>query len=359
MSIYYVKSVKFDKENGKIFVTAADSSCRPRSYFRSEYASEISDFKEKCKQFWVSVLDGNMQFLKSCRWSEETEKAFEVIRRIEKEITPIVGDMCYHTSFWSELKAYVATTYLVPLVTKEDVVADEAFESEFAEKCLKKWREIEKQRADKGQITILSALKSSIFPGKVVLQCEKENRLIVAEEKKYHLGILENADHTAIILPEGSGDDWNMVACGTASNLAEILAKYPQLTNAVNTHEQTVRLRYYECYEGYYDVQASSLEEAMETLREDMRNGKVDGPDECYASGCTTVEMEDVVRRYAEYQYNNVRLNEYLGKNETAVKTYCDRVVQRFVDGLITVNEAMKLLNDTVKNVSANTTERI
>lgn len=26
MSIYYVKSVKFDKENGKIFVTAADSS---------------------------------------------------------------------------------------------------------------------------------------------------------------------------------------------------------------------------------------------------------------------------------------------------------------------------------------------
>lgn len=183
MSIYYVKSVKFDKENGKIFVTAADSSCRPRSYFRSEYASEISDFKEKCKQFWVSVLDGNIQFLKSCHWSEETEKAFEVIRRIEKEITPIVGDMCYHTSFWSELKAYVATTYLVPLVTKEDVVADEAFESGFAEKCLKKWREIEKQRADKGQITILSALKSSIFPGKVVLQCEKGNRLIVAEEK--------------------------------------------------------------------------------------------------------------------------------------------------------------------------------
>lgn len=356
MSYYKVKSVVFDKKNGKIFVTAADSSCRPRSYFRSEYASGISDFKEKCKQFWVSVLDGNMQFLKSCHWSEETEKAFEVIRRIEKEITPIVGDTSYHTSFWRELKSYVATTYLVPLVTEEDVAADEAFESEFAEKCLKKWREIEKQRADNGQITILSALKSSIFPGKVVLQCERGNRLIVAEEKKYHPGILDNAERTAIILPEGSGEDWKMIACGTKKDLPTILSKYPQLNGAC---KYSIRLRYYECYEGYYDVQASSLEEAMETLREDMRNGKVDGPDECYDSGCTTVEMEDVVRRYAEYQYNNIRLNEYLGKNETAVKTYCDRVVQRFVDGLITVNEAMKLLNDTVKNVSANTTERI
>lgn len=351
MSIYYVKSVKFDKENGKIFVTSADSSCRPRNYFRSEYASGISDFKEKCKQFWESVLDGNMQFLKSCHWSEATEKAFEVIRRIEKEITPIVGDVSYHTSFWSELKSYVATTYLVPLVTKEDVAADEAFESEFAEKCLKKWREIEKQRADNGQITILSALKSSIFPGKVVLQCEKGNRLIVAEEKKYHPGILENADHTAIILPEGSGDDWNMVACGTASNLAEILAKYPQLTNAANTHEQTVRLRYYECYEGYYEVKASNVEEGTETLMADIRDGKVDGPDTCYDSGCTTVEMEDVVRRYADYQYNKTQQNDHLKEYAGKVKAHCDRVMQLFIRGFITVDEAMNLLCETMKSV--------
>ena len=240
MSYYEVKSVVFDKKNGKIFVTAADSSCRPLYYVRREYASGISDFKEKCKQFWVSVLDGNMQFLKSCHWSEETEKAFEVIRRIEKEITPIVGDTSYHTSFWSELKSYVATTYLVPLVTKEDVAADEAFESEFAEKCLKKWREIEKQRADNGQITILSALKSSIFPGKVVLQCERGNRLIVAEEKKYHPGILDNAERTAIILPEGSGEDWKMIACGTKKDLPTILSKYPQLTDAC---KHSIRLR--------------------------------------------------------------------------------------------------------------------
>lgn len=348
MSIYYVKSVKFDKENGKIFVTAADSSCRPRSYFRSEYASGISDFKEKCKQFWVSVLDGNMQFLKSCHWSEETEKAFEVIRRIEKEITPIVGDTSYHTSFWSELKTYVATTYLVPLVTKEDVAADEAFESEFAEKCLKKWREIEKQRADKGQITILSALKSSIFPGKVVLQCERGNRLIVAEEKKYHPGILDNAERTAIILPEGSGDDWKMIACGTKKDLPTILSKYPQLNGAC---KYSIRLRYYECYEGYYDVQASSLEEAMETLKEDMRNGKVDEPDECYDSGCTTVEMEDVVRRYADYQYNKTQQNDHLKKYAGKVKEHCDRVVQLFIRGGITVDEAMNLLCETMKSV--------
>lgn len=348
MSYYKVKSVVFDKKNGKIFVTAADSSCRPRSYFRSEYASGISDFKEKCKQFWVSVLDGNMQFLKSCHWSEETEKAFEVIRRIEKEITPIVGDTSYHTSFWRELKSYVATTYLVPLVTEEDVTADEAFESEFAEKCLKKWREIEKQRADNGQITILSALKSSIFPGKVVLQCERGNRLIVAEEKKYHPGILDNAERTAIILPEGSGEDWKMIACGTKKDLPTILSKYPQLNGAC---KYSIRLRYYECYEGYYDVQASSLEEAMETLKEDMRNGKVDEPDECYDSGCTTVEMEDVVRRYADYQYNKTQQNDHLKKYAGKVKEHCDRVVQLFIRGVITVDEAMNLLCETMKSV--------
>lgn len=348
MSYYEVKSVVFDKKNGKIFVTAADSSCRPLYYVRREYASGISDFKEKCKQFWVSVLDGNMQFLKSCHWSEETEKAFEVIRRIEKEITPIVGDTSYHTSFWSELKSYVATTYLVPLVTKEDVAADEAFESEFAEKCLKKWREIEKQRADNGQITILSALKSSIFPGKVVLQCERGNRLIVAEEKKYHPGILDNAERTAIILPEGSGEDWKMIACGTKKDLPTILSKYPQLNGAC---KYSIRLRYYECYEGYYDVQASSLEEAMETLKEDMRNGKVDEPDECYDSGCTTVEMEDVVRRYADYQYNKTQQNDHLKKYAGKVKEHCDRVVQLFIRGGITVDEAMNLLCETMKSV--------
>lgn len=349
MSYYKVKSVVFDKKNGKIFVTAADSSCRPLYYVRREYASGISDFKEKCKQFWVSVLDGNMQFLKSCHWSEETEKAFEVIRRIEKEITPIVGDTSYHTSFWRELKSYVATTYLVPLVTEEDVAADEAFESEFAEKCLKKWREIEKQRADNGQITILSALKSSIFPGKVVLQCERGNRLIVAEEKKYHPGILDNAERTAIILPEGSGEDWKMIACGTKKDLPTILSKYPQLNGAC---KYSIRLRYYECYEGYYDVQASSLEEAMETLKEDMRNGKVDEPDECYDSGCTTVEMEDVVRRYADYQYNKTQQNDHLKKYAGKVKEHCDRVVQLFIrGGGITVDEAMNLLCETMKSV--------
>lgn len=356
MSYYKVKSVVFDKKNGKIFVTAADSSCRPLYYVRREYASGIVDFKEKCEQFWVSVLEGNMQFLKSNRWYVPVHNAHAAIYQIQDGADLFSKDYDYNTSFGDELIRYVATTYLVPLVTKENVEADMMFENGFAEKCKKKWNEIESQRVAKGQILIYAALSSCIFPEQDVLYVEKGNRTIVAKKKNYHSGILDNADQTAIILPEGSGEDWEMIAHGTKQDLPTILSKYPQLTDAC---KHSIRLRYYECYEGYYDVQASSLEEAMETLREDMRNGKVDGPDECYASGYTTVEMEDVVRRYAEYQYNNVRLNEYLEKNETVVKTYCDRVVQRFVDGLITVNEAMKLLNDTVKNVSANTTERI
>lgn len=56
----------------------------------------------------------------------------------------------------------------------------------------------------------------------------------VAKKEHYNnRGLLDNADETAIFLPEGSGDDWGKIAYAKTEDLQEILAKYPQLAGAV------------------------------------------------------------------------------------------------------------------------------
>lgn len=44
------------------------------------------------------------------------------------------------------------------------------------------------------------------------------------------------------------------------------------------------RVRYYECYEGYYEVDANTKEEAEEKVIDDIREGREYGPDNCYDS---------------------------------------------------------------------------
>lgn len=53
--------------------------------------------------------------------------------------------------------------------------------------------------------------------------------------------------------------------------------------------EKLYRVRYYECYERYYDVSAHSENEAEEKLKEDIANGRENPPEECYASGAEVV----------------------------------------------------------------------
>lgn len=69
MSYYKVRSVAFKRSIKKIYVSCADPSLPPLKYYRSEYAENVEDFAEKCKMFWVDVLSGNFQFMKSNRWN--------------------------------------------------------------------------------------------------------------------------------------------------------------------------------------------------------------------------------------------------------------------------------------------------
>ena len=52
-------------------------------------------------------------------------------------------------------------------------------------------------------------------------------------------------------------------------------------------------VRYYECYERYYEVEANSKEEAEEKLTEDIAEGRENPPDQCYDSGCEVDESEE------------------------------------------------------------------
>ena len=148
MSYYKVRSVAFKRSIGEIYVTCADSSLRPLKYYRSEYAENIEDFAEKCKLFWVDVLSGNFQFTKSNQWHYYVKNAYAEMHLIAHNIDIFSKDLDYRTNFYNELQEYVAKTYLVPLVTKEAKRIDIDFEADFAERCQKRWDEIDKERAN-------------------------------------------------------------------------------------------------------------------------------------------------------------------------------------------------------------------
>lgn len=53
------------------------------------------------------------------------------------------------------------------------------------------------------------------------------------------------------------------------------------------------KVRCYECYERFYEVEANSKEEAEEKLIDAIIEGKEDPPDQCYDSGADATEMEE------------------------------------------------------------------
>lgn len=53
------------------------------------------------------------------------------------------------------------------------------------------------------------------------------------------------------------------------------------------------KVRYYECYEGFYEVEANNKEEAEEIVKNDIFEGRREAPTNCYQSGCFTEEISE------------------------------------------------------------------
>lgn len=227
---YKVKSVRFDKKNNQILVTAADSSLRPLHYLQDEYAKDITDFRAKCKSFWIDVITGCLQFIPSNKWFPVVDEAYQRIRSIAGGENVYRKDSEYDTHFCKQLNSYIAENYLVPLVMKEDVSIDADYEASFIMECQKEWNRIEKYRRLNRQIYVRTAIISYAFPGYVVLLDHKENRTIVAKSENYNnRGMLDDSDESAIILPPGSGDNWSLVGYASLETISDTLRAYPQL----------------------------------------------------------------------------------------------------------------------------------
>lgn len=52
-------------------------------------------------------------------------------------------------------------------------------------------------------------------------------------------------------------------------------------------------VRYYECYERFYEVEANSKEEAEEKLIDAINEGRENPPDQCYDADAEATEMEE------------------------------------------------------------------
>ena len=55
---------------------------------------------------------------------------------------------------------------------------------------------------------------------------------------------------------------------------------------------KTFRVRYYECYEDYYEVEANREEAAEEILKQKLYVGEETPPDTCFDSGAEATETE-------------------------------------------------------------------
>lgn len=99
MSYCKVRSINFKRTTGQIFVTCADSGSCPLYYERFEYNPMDSNFAGKCKEFWMEVLAGNYQFLKSNRWYDIERKAYEKMQQIADYTDIGERDFLCKTSF--------------------------------------------------------------------------------------------------------------------------------------------------------------------------------------------------------------------------------------------------------------------
>lgn len=65
---------------------------------------------------------------------------------------------------------------------------------------------------------------------------------------------------------------------------------------------KTFKVRYYECYEDYYEVEANSEEEAEEILKQKLYAGEENAPDTCFDSGAEATEIKTKQEFHKDYE---------------------------------------------------------
>ena len=202
MSYEILKKIKMDKQEGKIVLTTASNNVYPRNYGVWEYDAKETDMREKVKKLSVSLMDGNIQPLKSAgRIHEIWINSQNLYSDAENGHDLLMMDFNYGTKFCRQVQELIADNYAVPALLGE-VYNMQAIKEKLKNLSLEIETTYNAKVAEfqKGKIIIIhAAIKSSIYPEYDVLIAEEG--VYLAPQKNYdNKGHLDNSADDAIFL---------------------------------------------------------------------------------------------------------------------------------------------------------------
>lgn len=206
---YHMKKMQVTND-GKVFITAADSNISPRQYIEAEYAPKEKDLKAKLSALFQDMLEGNIHpegyALRSIQ--ETLRNTRETISRYAPDVS-FDDDLAFGTNRYSEMYKMVSELVGPPALLGEKIPYDEIAKKlpAFNKETKELYSSIETRFKEEEVYVVSAASMSNVFPGYDVLFRPENNECIVCLRENYdNRGHLNNKDHSAIFLGDGSGD---------------------------------------------------------------------------------------------------------------------------------------------------------
>ena len=224
---YHMKKMQVTND-GKVFITAADSNISPRQYIEAEYAPKEKDLKAKLSVLFQDMLEGNIRPEGS--FTKDIQNTLFTVRDYISRYAPEVSyddDHAFGTNRYNEMNRLVSEMIGTPALLGEaapfDVLAKKL--KHFNAETIKIYNDMEERYRNEEIYVVTSASMSMVFPGYDVLYRPENNECIICKRENYdNHGHLDNSDHSAIFLGAGSGDAFYCLidTVGAAPNGPEI-----------------------------------------------------------------------------------------------------------------------------------------
>lgn len=212
MSYYKVKSVSFNKKKNKIFVTAACNNLRPLCYERCEYGKD-EPFEEKLLDFWVSVMEGNFQFLNSCKYVNDANILYSMYNTEDKLANFFENDYKLRLNWARKVREACVKLLIFP---RYDIgVKDkENCPSIYRNQAIDDYRIKESALRKEGYVFISAAAWFRPMPEYDVLIESERNRLVIAKKENYDsAGRLFDPERKALYLSPNTAQFFRTFNC--------------------------------------------------------------------------------------------------------------------------------------------------
>ena len=206
---YHMKKMQVTND-GKVFITAADSNISPRQYIEAEYAPKEKDLKAKLSALFQDMLEGNIRPEGS--FTKDIQNTLFTVRDYISRYAPEVSyddDRAFGTNRYNEMNRLVSEMIGPPALLGENIPF-EALAKElkhFNAETINIYNDMEERYRNEEIYVVTSASMSMVFPGYDVLYRPENNECIICRRENYdNHGHLDNSDHSAIFLGKGSGE---------------------------------------------------------------------------------------------------------------------------------------------------------